>query len=49
MRKLMLASAAMLGATSGIASAQAPVPAGANMMMQPSQGQMALPWAQGPS
>jgi len=49
MRKLMLASAAMLGATSGIASAQTPVPAGANMMMQPTQGQMALPWAQGPS
>ena len=49
MRKLMLASAAMLGATSGIASAQTPVPAGANMMMQPSQGMMALPWAQGPS
>ncbi len=49
MRKLMLASAAMLGATSGIASAQTPVPAGANMMMAPSQGQMALPWAQGPA
>ena len=37
MRKLLLASAAMLGATSGIASAQAPTPATANMMMAPSQ------------
>src|SRR5450631_2295661 len=49
MRKLLLASAAMLGATSGIASAQAPVPATANMMMAPSQGMMALPWVQGPT
>ena len=49
MRKLLLASAAMLGATSGIASAQAPVPAAANMMMQPSQGQFALPYASGPA
>ncbi len=49
MRKLLLASAAMLGATSGIASAQAPTPAAANMMMAPTQGQMALPWAQGPT
>jgi len=43
----MLASAAILGATSGVASAQTPVPAGANMMVQQSQGQIALPWAQG--
>src|SRR3984957_13991403 len=49
MRKLLLASAAMLGATSGIASAQAPTPAAANMMMAPSQGMMALPWVQGPT
>ena len=49
MRKLLLASAAMLGATSGIASAQAPTPAAANMMMAPSQGGMALPWSQGPA
>ena len=49
MRKLLLASAAMLGATSGIASAQVPTPAAANMMMQPSQGQMPLPWSQGPT
>jgi len=39
----------MLGATSGIASAQAPTPATANMMMAPSQGMLALPWAQVPS
>ncbi|MSP03553.1 MAG: hypothetical protein EXR07_21315 [Acetobacteraceae bacterium] len=49
MRKLLLASAAMLGATSGIASAQGPSPAGASLMMQPSQGQIALPWSSGPS
>ena len=49
MRKILLASAAMLGATAGIASAQAPVPAAAAMMMQPTQGQFALPWAQGPT
>jgi hypothetical protein len=49
MRKLLLASAAMLGATSGLALAQAPTPAAAGMMMQPSQGQMALPWSQGPT
>jgi len=49
MRKLLLASAAMLGATTGLASAQAPTPAGAAQMMQPTQGQMALPWAQGPT
>jgi len=49
MRKLLLASAAMLGATAGIASAQAPVPAASTLMMQPSQGQMALPWNQGPT
>jgi hypothetical protein len=49
MRKLLLASAAVLGATSGIASAQTPTPAAANMMMQPSQGQMPLPWSQGPT
>ncbi len=49
MRKLLLASAAMLGATSGIATAQAPQPATASMMMQPTQGQFALPWAQGPT
>jgi hypothetical protein len=49
MRKLLLASAAMLGATSGLALAQAPVAAGGMMMMQPTQGQMPLPWAQGPT
>jgi len=49
MRKLLLASAAMLGATTGLASAQAPTPAGAAQMMQPTQGQMALPWVQGPT
>ena len=49
MRKLLLASAAMLGATAGIASAQAPTPGGANMTVAPSQGQLALPWAQGPA
>ena len=49
MRKLLLASAAMLGAAPGIASAQAPTPAAANMMMQPSQGQFALPYASGPA
>jgi hypothetical protein len=49
MRKLMLAGAAMLGATSGIASAQAPVTVGAEVMTTPSQGTMALPWAQGPA
>ncbi len=49
MRKILLASAAMLGATAGIASAQTPVPAAATMMMQPTQGQYALPWAQGPT
>jgi len=49
MRKLLLASTAMLGAATGLASAQAPAPAAANMMMAPSQGQMALPWAQGPA
>ena len=49
MRKTLLATAAMLGATAGIASAQAPQPATASMMMQPSQGQFALPWAQGPT
>ena len=49
MRKLMMASAAMLGATSGLAAAQTPVPAGATMMMQPTQGMMALPWASGPN
>ena len=48
MRKLLLASAAMLGAT-GVASAQAPAPATANMMMAPSQGMMALPWVAGPA
>ena len=42
MRKLMLAGAAMLGATSGIASAQAPVTVGAKVMTTPSQGTMAL-------
>ena len=49
MRKLLLASAAMLGATAGIATAQTPTVAGAALMMQPTQGQMALPWAQGPA
>ena len=49
MRKILLASTAMLGATVGIASAQAPQPAAAAMMMQPTQGQFALPWAQGPT
>jgi hypothetical protein len=49
MRNLLLASAAMLGAASGIASAQAPQPAGATMMMAPSQGMTPLPWAQGPT
>src|SRR4051812_22899958 len=49
MRKLLLASAATLGATAGIASAQVPVPATSSLMMQPSQGQMALPWNQGPT
>jgi hypothetical protein len=38
MRKLLLASAAILGATGGIAFAQAP-----------SQGQLAAPWAAGPA
>jgi hypothetical protein len=33
----------------GIASAQAPQSAGAPMMMAPSQGMVALPWAQGPT
>src|SRR6185437_9804564 len=42
MRKLLLASAAMLGATAGGAFAQAPAAA-------PSQGQYAAPWAAGPS
>lgn len=41
MRKLLLASAAVLGATGGLAHAQ--------MTMQPSQGQMAAPWSSGPS
>ncbi len=49
MRKLLLTSAAMLGTTAGIASAQAPIPGGANMTVAPSQGQLALPWAQGPA
>ena len=49
MRKLLLASAAMLGAATGGAMAQVPTPAAANMMMQPAQGQMALPWQQGPA
>ena len=49
MRKLLLASAAMLGATAGIASAQAPTPGGANFTAAPSQGQLALPWSQGPT
>jgi len=40
MRKLLLASAAMLGATSGIASAQTP-----SMAFQPSQGMMVGPSA----
>ena len=41
MRKILLASAAILGATGGIASAQT-VP-------NPSQGQLAAPWASGPA
>ena len=49
MRKLLLASTAMLGATSGLALAQAPTPAAANMMANPSQGQFALPYIQGPA
>jgi hypothetical protein len=49
MRKLLLASAAVLSATSSLALAQTPTPAPLNMMMQPSQGQMPLPWAQGPT
>src|ERR1700694_3485599 len=40
MRKLLLASAAMLGATAGIASAQTP-----SMAFQPSQGMMVGPSA----
>jgi porin-like protein len=42
MRKLLLASAAMLGATVGGAFAQAPA-------AHPNQGQYAAPWAAGPS
>jgi hypothetical protein len=38
MRKLLLVSAAMLSATAGIAMAQ-----------NPSQGQLAAPWASGPA
>ena len=49
MRKLLLATTAMLGAATGLASAQAPSPAAANMMMQPTQGQLALPYIQGPA
>ena len=49
MRKMLLASAAMLGATTGIGSAQAPMPDGPNMTVAPSQGQLALRWATGPA
>jgi len=49
MRKLLLTSAAMLGTVAGVASAQTPVPAASTLMMQPSQGQVALPWNQGPA
>ena len=46
MRKLLLASAAILGATGGIALAQAPSQA---QLAAPSQGQLAAPWAAGPA
>ena len=41
MRKLLLASAAILGATGGLASAQTPA--------NPNQGQMAAPYGAGPA
>ena len=41
MRKLLLASAAILGATGGLAFAQTPA--------HPNQGQMAAPYAGGPA
>src|SRR5271165_636803 len=47
MRKLLLAGAALLGTSSGIASAQAP--GGASFTYSPTQGQLALPWVQGPA
>jgi hypothetical protein len=48
MRKLMLAGTAILGATSGIAMAQVG-PANGNLTFAPTQGQLALPWGQGPA
>ena len=42
MRKTLLASAAILGGTGGLAFAQAPT-------TNPSQGQLAAPWASGPA
>ncbi|WP_428485196.1 porin [Rhodopila sp.] len=45
MRKLLLASAAIIGATGGLAHAQAPAPPRAN----PSQGQLAAPFGAGPA
>jgi hypothetical protein len=43
MRKLLMASAALLGASGGLAVAQTPIPA------HPNQGQLAAPYGAGPS